>query len=350
MNVRNLYERFYQWLPLIGGLFCIGILPVLSASPGAVELVYRNGLFRLFRWLIDSTSALLPIPGMLVILFLFIVWLVIRWYRRSLFHYRPWYRGLLNAFGIAIMWFYLSWGFNYAGPGLADKLELRNEKLSKEDAKELLKVTLQQAGTLREMSDTSLFFTQEVRSAELHAIHAEVREHLQSAGFLTPGMAKMRLVSPSGWMRRIGVSGIYMPFSGECHADASYPALQLWYIVAHEYAHAYGVTDEGECNLVAFMALQKSQLPHLAYSAWLDLAMSFPSDSATYSGFESVLADRRHLRAMAKDYPPILPGLARHSNNLYLKANGVDEGIGSYAKTPTLVWELFRKGELEGLN
>lgn len=328
--------------------------------PEVSDQVYRNGLFAVYRWVRDGIFSWQPVPVMLLVIILLIVLAVVEWRRKQWAFVRPWYRSLLNFFGLIIAWFYLSWGFNYSAIDVADVLSFPQEPVSEHSGNTRWEMDPDfRARVVAEMNaaylraDTSKLFTPEVSEDDLTAIHTSVREYLHSINWQTPGRVAMRRVSHSGWMRRMGVAGIYMPFSGEGHADASYLALRQFFTLAHEYGHGYGITDEGECNFLAFMALHNCGVPHLEYAAWFGLADAIlpfqaekkdTSDLGSIDRFEShvQLPDhfaeaRRRLVEDAMNYPPLIPGLAAWSNNLYLKSQGVEEGIMSYRSWPRFV-------------
>lgn len=54
------------------------------------------------------------------------------------------------------------------------------------------------------------------------------------------------------WMRAIGVSGLFMPLTGEAVVDAAAPAPLIPFTAVHELIHLTGVADEGEANLEAW--------------------------------------------------------------------------------------------------
>lgn len=344
MKLHHLYARIYPWLPFAGGVLALVLALVLRFFPELTDEVYRNVLFAGIRWLIDSTFGWLPFAVFWLVFAAVFLFLLRGWMRRTLFIYRPWYRGIANAIGWLLMAFYMLWGFNYSAPGFVDKAGITVDEPVEGFQQVLFERALSEATAARAAADTSGFFLSGDRGTLLQVIHTEVRSVLHDAGFATPGNPTMRLV-PGGVMRRLGVSGIYFPFSGECHTDASYLPLRRYAIAAHEYAHAYGVTDEGECNLIGFLALARSRNATLRYSAWLDVLLSlrFGMDELP----ASIQHDIERLRADALNYTPFVPGMAEFTNNLYLKANGVDEGINSYARTPVLVNAAIEQGWLD---
>ncbi len=337
----------YQWLPFVGGTVCLLLAQWGRYVPSAVERTYRNGWFVAWRWAYDSTFAHLPFATILLVLFALSALVARQWHRRILFMYKPWYRGIANLTGWLLMWFYLSWGFNYSAPGVVDKMNWEVNALTGRKAETLRSTAIDEAVLLRSMCDTSRFFAPDVSQRELNVIHASLRDALQAHGFKTPGSPAMRLVSRSGWMRRIGVSGIYLPFSSECHADRSYPPLILWFTIAHEFAHGYGVTDEGECNYLAFVALLTSGMAELEYAAWFSLIGDLSNRERLNDLPMPIARDWAGVRHNYENHPPLIPGIANFMNHVYLKSQGVKEGITSYGMTPRLVVSAADAGHLD---
>lgn len=341
MRIRHLYALAYPWFPFVGGVATLAVAFALRFAPEFTDSVYRNTLFSGLRWLIDSTLGWLPFPVFWLVLGVLFALFLRGWLRRTLFLYRPWYRGIANAIGWLVIVFYFAWGFNYSAPGFVEKSGITLSSDPGDFRSALLETSINEAVMARQDADTSLFFSFDQPGQIMERIHAEVRSVLALAQFKTPGKPVMRLVR-GGVLRRIGISGIYFPFSGECHTDASYLPLRRYPIAAHEFAHAYGVTDEGECNLIGFLALARSSNASFRYAAWLDLISALRPELDALP--KAIRTDLERLRADAKNYPPLIPGLAEFSNNVYLKANGVEDGIDSYARTPMLVHAAINAG------
>ena len=71
-------------------------------------------------------------------------------------------------------------------------------------------------------------------------------------------------------MAYLGLSGIFVAFTGEPSINSIVPDPSLPIVVAHEKAHQRGITQEGEANLVAFMACSRaSDSAYVSYSAYL---------------------------------------------------------------------------------
>jgi hypothetical protein len=341
MLLQKLLSKFVRWWPLIGGVLAFLVGRLLAQFPEFTETVYRNTVFNSYRWIWDTTLGWIPFPVMLLVLLFYFVYAFVLWRRRWLFNYTPWFRLPLNFLGGLVLWFYLAWGFNYSAPGLVDKLNI--DRPSRVNWDDLKTRATQEALDARAQFDTLRLQETEISAAEELAIHNAVRSFLRDAEVATPGRVRVRVISLNGWMRRIGISGIYSPFSGECHVDGSYPLLQQWFTMAHEIAHGYGITDEGECNFVAFMALQSSSDEAFVYSAWFSLLLELVPRNEIESLPTALRGDRLMLRANAEKYPPLIPRLAEKTNHLYLKSQGVEGGIDSYSRWPQLVYALVEE-------
>lgn len=56
------------------------------------------------------------------------------------------------------------------------------------------------------------------------------------------------------WMRRLHISGIFIPWSGEILISPDADSAALPFIIAHEKMHLRGIADEGEANIAAWRA------------------------------------------------------------------------------------------------
>lgn len=334
---RRILSKFNGYYPALGGLIVFILSFVLRKFPETMHQVYRNQFFAVYRWIHDGIFGYIPFPLIYIIVLVGGAVGIYIFFKRRGF-YRPWYRSLANTIGIILIWFYVAWGYNYSATDVKTALNLQPQKLSEEEREHLLTTSIQFAQAARMLSDTSLFFGAE-SEIKLPAIHSSVREELRRVGFETPGNVTLRRISETGWLRRMGISGIYLPFSGEAHADASYLPLRSWFIMAHEYVHGYGITTEGECDYIAFMALKNSGVPELEYAAWFEMINSVRPpivDTLAYATLpEFFRNDHGVLRENNLAFQPWFGQTANMTNDLYLKLNGIEEGIESYNLLPS---------------
>jgi hypothetical protein len=152
---------------------------------------------------------------------------------------------------------------------------------------------------------------------------------------------------------RWNTAGIYVPFSGEGHVDAGMLPVQIPFTLAHEMAHGYGVTDEGDCNFIAYLACRSSDDLQIRFagvlSYWRYVASEyrfvFPDEYKT--AFEELpdLVKQILLEIRANDarYPDLLPRFRNTVYDTYLKSQGVHDGLHSYSRVVQLVWAFEQR-------
>jgi hypothetical protein len=158
-------------------------------------------------------------------------------------------------------------------------------------------------------------------------------------------------------MRKMGILGIYFPFTGESYIDPSLHPLEQPFTVAHEMAHSYGVTDEGEANFIAWVICTNSDDPLLRYSGHLRLFQYQLRDfyrmaPEEYKEWVKNLAfgiknDLNAIREASDRVKPLSMELSRKSNDIFLKSQGVKAGVNSYQQLPMLAFSWRRRMNLE---
>jgi hypothetical protein len=307
--------------------------------------IYHYTFFALWRIVWDSTLANIPFilfPFTLVLL-AFTLW--------------KWRKQWVNVISIWIASFFWLWGFHYALPPLFP-LDEKQKEVSPEV---LYKATCMAA-------DSTNFYLQDAcealkyTSLTKHHLQKEAVEmQLTKTGLKPFGEPNVRSTMDFDVLRKIGIGGIYMPYALEGYFDGTFLPERQVFVMHHELCHAYGVTDEGECDYLAFCALQNADKANsmsykvAKYVSWLELYISlrsellmhFPDAKSRIDGYQEPLlaAKMEELRADAKAHLPWFPGAAENMNHGYLSAMGVQGGIKSYDRLVTLYiqenWQLF---------
>jgi hypothetical protein len=241
------------------------------------------------------------------------------------------------------------WGFNYQRTPVSQQLGLSANPLNLEEMKVEIEENYEELLRLRKQlkSDTLPI----VDLVDYPKMEAEVRDildkHLPVLGLAFVGEPRTKLFPPPGLMRRLGILGIYFPFVGESYIDPTLHPLEKPFTIAHEMAHSFGVTDEGEANFVAWVVGSQSENPLLGYSAALrlflyqvrDFYRMAPEDYQSWiKGLDrGVRNDIRSIQERAAEYPPFSLEISRKTNDLFLKSQGVKSGVMSYQELPMLV-------------
>lgn len=347
--------KIKSWFWAILGLVFLVIRFVASQFPELTEQIYSNGLFLWIRASIDQTLGRLPFPS--VYFFILSVFAILGYYffqlrKRNGFRRKLGYtfQALANGAGALIFFFLMLWGFNYQRISIPHRMGFSLEPLEMEEVKSELLVAQNLATQLRAQikQDTSAI-TETIPYDQLEVmVRNEMGKNLKALNLQYSGRPRTKIFPPEGLMRRLGVLGIYWPFTGESYIDASLHPLEKPFTIAHEMAHSVGITNEGEANFVAWLVASQSDFPRLNYTAQLRLMIYLMRDLARmnpeeYSVWVSTLDrgivnDILSIRAYADRYPPISLEFSRASNDVFLKTQGVKEGVKSYQQLPMLVY------------
>ena len=148
---------------------------------------------------------------------------------------------------------------------------------------------------------------------------------------------RVRQLWPKGFLLRWSTAGIYIPHAFEGHIDQGMLSVQKPFTMAHEMAHGYGVTDEGACNFIAWLACRQSEDKWIrfggAFTYWRYAAAEMPNDSVkqVIDSFHPIIRRALYLvRENDKKYPDILPQIRDAIYSTYLKRHGVKGGLRSY--------------------
>ncbi len=343
------YIKKYIVGPAILFLMVLLLKWFFGVFPEILEGVYQNGAFALFRYIYDYTIGyILPFP-MLWISFGVIIYVIfIRKYGHK--HLLSLIAQIFGHSLIVASLFYILWGWNYAQKPIAERLDLERVALDTLSLYNEATWAVEQINTLRSLlQDDSLTLSPQYESGV--EMERDVRRYLSSALSLidrpTPGRPRVRVLRPKGLLLRFKTAGIYMPYALEGHIDGGLLELEWPYTMSHEMSHAYGITDEGECNFTAFLACMHSEDPYFQYSAMIDYILYVMRDvyranparhktifSKLHAGFQ---ADLQAMRENNQLYPDILPEIRDFMYDSYLKSNGVKAGLKSYSQFVGLV-------------
>lgn len=352
----------YKWIGAALGAGALLLRFMAAQFPEATEGIYARAVFPLIRQLIDSSISRLPFPS--VYLFVAIVLGVVVFFffqikKKEGLKSKSKYliRSLLNFTGILIFFFLLLWGYNYQRLPVYRQLSLEPTLLNPEVLLEEIQFTQTVLLQLRgDLTSDTLAIAETVPYSRLEeVVRGEMKRILPQLGFDNSGRPRTREFYPAGFLRRMGILGIYFPFTGESYIDPTLHHLEKPFTVAHEMAHSFGITNEGEANFIGWITGFLSSDPLLRYSAQLQLFRYqlnelYRKDPA---GYKLIIAkmdpgiknDIISIMLKAREIPPLFQDLSRRSNDLFLKTQGVKVGVESYAQLPSLVHAWRKRGE-----
>lgn len=346
-------KRDWSWAIL--GVIALGIRYVAAQNPEATDDVYSRVFFPGIRNVVDLTLGRLPFPS--VYLFIVSVMLVIGIYffrlrKRTGWKNRVLYslRALLNGVGALIFFFLFLWGFNYQRTPIVQQLGLTPHSLNLEELKSEVLITQRLAQQYRNAITRDTAAIEEILPyPELEkVVRVNIADNLDMLGLNFTGRPRTKLFPPPGFMRKMGILGIYFPFTGESYIDPTLHALEKPFTVAHEMAHSYGVTDEGEANFIAWVICTNSDDQLLRYSGQLRLLMYQIRDYYRMAPEEyrewlkkldpGIRNDMMSIKSNSDAIQAFSLELSRKTNDVFLKTQGVKAGINSYQQLPKLAF------------
>ena len=327
------------------GIISALLFGILLLVPAIADVIYRRGLFQLVRIFFDYSLNLLPFSSALVVVPL-AMFFAVRYLVHRTFSLVSIVLGILNIAGFLLFAFFCAWGFNYSCPTLVSKATFSTAPLSVEELYSFGQDVNQHASVLR----TSLREEAPPLSANTENEVRECLEQvLQEMHIPTLGRVRCRVLDENGIMRQLGVAGIYFPFSGEGLTNSTYLPPTLLFIMAHEMSHGYGITNEGEADLCAYIALAGSKDSFFRYAAELELLRNIRGrlKNEDFDRYQLLRAQAdtlvdSDLRAIFRNglaYQEYFPGMQEKMNNSYLKLLGIKEGTGSYDAFIELVFQ-----------
>ena len=371
----------WRWplLAALGGACAYGVSVALAQRPELAERLYGSGMGPALSRPLSLLTGLVRFSVGDVVVGVYATWLVgvtllalrsLARRRRSLRNAAGGgLRRLMRDGGLAVLLFYVLWGWHYASPGF----EAQAGWPEWEEATTAELIALAEAATaaanrayvdLHGSADTG-------RPTAFSDGGADVAEALsegwvQAAGHLgLPrrfGARYGRVKRPyaSVILVRLGVQGTYFPFTAEANVVRGLPAAGALSSMGHEQAHQRGITSEGEAGFLGFVALALAPGPLARYGAAFEARgrMSnalFRADREAWrriatQDLAGVRRDEEDLARFHRRATRIGTRVQAAVNDRYLRANRVPGGRANYGLTTRLMIQYARQhgGELLG--
>jgi hypothetical protein len=353
-------ERWLWRRGLLAWLFALVLQAVASLMPRVVETAYSNGFYfflvRLLSILNGITSSAI---GEILILILvivtvsYVIWLL--WNR----HFKWALLFLFWLLGVGFASFLVLWGLNYQREPLAYTMGMLPRAVSPWELSSIGQTLVGEVnnlyGAAYDLADSS---TPGVMPISITDLYQVLEQSFQSEPLL--GAASQGGLSPpkplrfSNLMTRMGISGYYIPYTGEATYNQQVPSAELPFVLAHEKAHQRGYAREDEADFVAFLVCVESPDPYVQYSGYLYAMRELArADSAGFNELFTALeqgpgSDLRTSREFWANGPhPALSLLVSYVNDAHLRANRVSSGIGNYGEdVPLIVSYLCKRFNL----
>lgn len=342
---------------ILAGILVLLMKTFLGNDSIWVERWYSRGLFIGVRYFFDLLSWM-PFPLM------YLFWLIVFWgiwrklhsWRSTGFSLLQFVIGTFSFIGALLVFFFVLWGFNYSRLSMERQLGLTLKPLNQ---KELENSFQRETARLVELR-------KQVKAAQNRALgRSDFPENLEKTlreglekwlaehHFPTAGRVRGRLLYPRGVFLRFSTAGLYFPYTGEGHIDPGLNPIQWPYTLTHELGHGYGFGDEGTCNFLALVACDASDYAAIQYagrlSYWRTLAAQYRRyDPEAFRNSreqlpQSIRLDLDAINAAILNYPDFIPDLQPRIYNVYLKSQGIAEGVLNYDRVVMLVQAYEQK-------
>ncbi|HZK92929.1 MAG TPA: DUF3810 domain-containing protein [Prolixibacteraceae bacterium] len=337
---------------LISWPFALALLVFISVryavhNPRFVDHYYSTGIYPFIAKILSGVSNLVPF-SLWDIFWIFIILLLFAGLVLAIFRKVKWrWYGLriLQSAALLYIFFYFVWGFNYFRPKIETRVSWEKQKPDEAVFRSILDSII---------SHTNSSYVS-VTPADYPAIDQLVEEsykkNSKTLGINYPnGTRRPKTMLFSSFFAKSGVSGYFGPFFNEVHLNYYLLPMEYPFVLAHEKAHQFGITNEAEANLAAFVVCMTSNDHRLQYSGYVNLLVYFLSDASQMKDVKDyirkidkpVILDLRFQRSHWQGLRnTTLDKVQTAANNAYLKTNNIEEGVKNYNQVVALVISYY---------
>lgn len=353
--------RRTYWKGVIWLLIALGAQATASLMSEEVDAYYSQYLFFYTARGLSVVNKYLMSVSLGEILFaLLVIWFTSwsLWYLRRSWRRetRPYH--VVKVFFLQILWlgsvlvpiFLLFWGLNYQRTPLAETLGFERVPTHVGD---LGTIGLQIVNGVNSNYDLARGSNESPTAPSREALYATIENGFKNETLLGEAakgvfsdpkpLALSRLAS---WA---GVTGFYIPFTGEVTYNSDIPAVELPMAIAHHKAHQRGYAREDEAHFIGYIVCINSTDPYVRYSGYvyglkvLDALSrgSVDRSSDINDGPKADLAKRTQFWERMQS--PILAALSRRVFSVYLRANRVSGGVKNMNEDVPLIIGYYLK-------
>jgi hypothetical protein len=348
-------------------LAIISIVPVivflntiLKKWPEGVEKIYSTGFNRNIRQVLSIVTGVVPFSLaeiLVILLFLVLVLLVAKIFIKiksgDMLHAVINLVTYLSALYIIFMVF---WGFNYNRLSFDKIANLKLEKSSEQDLYLLCQDLIKRANTLRPQVEESSQGVM-IISGGYKDVLRRTKDGYDKASLVFKelggkyGTPKPILLSKQ--LSYTGITGIYIPYTGEANVNINITDLLLPATAAHEAAHQRGFAREDEANYIAYLTCTLNKDIDFQYSGTM-LALIYSMNALydkdvtayrelTKTYYDGVKKDLKFDSEFWAKYEGKVEEFSDKINNSYLKSNGQEDGVQSYGRMVDLLLAEYKQ-------
>jgi hypothetical protein len=248
----------------------------------------------------------------------------------------------LTAAAVAYLAFAAMWGLNYRRLPLTARIKFDERAITPAASRDLARQAADEVNGLYVAAHSELALTGGATGRSLESGFDAAQKALHIERPALPARPKRTLLDP--YFRAAGIDGMTDPFFLETLVVRGLLPFEEPFVIAHEWSHLAGFTDEGEANFVGWLACLRGS-DAAKYSGWLFLysqaIASMPASDRAAVGGQLRPGPRRDLEQIAervrREVRPRVSAAGWRVYDRYLKANRVEAGTASYAQVIRLV-------------
>ncbi|WP_139902473.1 DUF3810 domain-containing protein [Clostridium thermarum] len=352
-------------------LVIVGLVPIImllnsvsKSVPQLVEKLYSTGINKPIRQLLSFISSIVPFSAaeflvftLIAILIVMVVILIIKIIKGGFL------KQLLNIAaylsGLYVL-FMLFWGFNYNRLSFDKIAGLTIEKSSKQELYELCELLIERANNLRAQVAEDSKGVMHIEGGYKDVFKRAYLGYSEAAKLypeLGGSYGRPKGVLLSVPMSYTGITGIYMPYTGEPNVNNNIRDFMLPCTTTHEMAHQRGFAREDEANYIAYVTCTSHPDADFKYSGVMLALINSMNALADvdYEGFrqlyftysEGIKRDLQDNREFWKKYEGKIEKISDTVNDTYLKSNGQADGVKSYGRMVDLLLAEYKSGRME---
>lgn len=244
--------------------------------------------------------------------------------------------------------FQISFGLNYQRPPLAAGMQLVDRHPSASELEAIASHIIAEVNRAFSESRSGSSPVRRERSALFDAIESSFQSSVLLGSAATGGFASPKPVLISRALTKLGIAGMYSPFTGEPNFNREQPESEMPFSIAHEKAHQRGYAREDEASFIAFLVCTTSRDAFVRYSGYLRglRVLAALRTAVTPERYRAIVgqldagvrADLQETAAFWQRGQSLrLSRAADRANDTYLKANSVKSGTANYGEVVTLI-------------
>lgn len=248
-------------------------------------------------------------------------------------------------YAVLLVLFFALYGPAYSQTPLSEQLGLETESVSTADVHKLRALTeyMQDcANTYADLVPRDISGSCEFGSFDtLSALTVRAFESAEPKYSILSGpYAPVKVPANKGLLNTLGLTGIFVPFTGEAVVNDQAPAVSLVFTMAHEMSHRLSIAPEDEANFLAFLVCRESSDRRANYSGYfmayrycisaLGAVDSAASGEINAGVGENLSRDLAEYKDFALSCSGLVSSISEKVNDSYLKAQGQPSGTASY--------------------